>query len=67
MKDNSWLYGEDVSPPDIPQEIVDARLVLLKKHLEKLLDHSYHTRDNLRVNGIIKAIDFWESINKKEV
>jgi len=67
MKNNSWLYGEDVSPPDIPQEIVEARLELLKTHLAKLLDHSYHIRDNVRVAGVLKAIDFWQSINTKEV
>ncbi len=67
MKDNSWLYGENVSPPDIPQDVVDKRLELLKTNLAKLLDHSYHVRDNARVSSVLKAIDFWESINKKEV
>ena len=67
MKDNSWLYGEGIDPPDIPQEIVEARLKLLGLHLEELLDHSYHTRDNVRVSGVLKAIGFWESINKKAV
>jgi len=67
MKDNSFLYGEDVDVPMISHEVIDARVLLLKEHLAKLLDHSYHTRDATRCNSIIKAIDFWESINKKEL
>jgi len=67
MKSNSYLYGEDVEVPLIPQEVIDERLELLKVHLAKLLNHSYHIRDGNRVNKILSAIDFWESINKKEL
>ena len=67
MKDNSYLYGEDAEVPEIPADIIVRRVEVLKDHLADLLDHSYHTRDNNRVSAVIKAIDFWESINKKEV
>ena len=63
MKDNSYLYGDNVEVPTIPQDIIDKRVELLKAHLEKLLNHSYYTRDTTRVNKVIKAIDFWEKIN----
>jgi len=67
MKNNSYLYGEGVDVPMISHEVIEARLDLLKANLEKLLDHSYHTRDGVRCSAVIKAIDFWESINKKEI
>jgi len=65
MKNNSYLYGEDTEVPEIPQSIIDERVDKLKANLEKLLDHSYYTRDGLRINAIIKAIKFWETINEK--
>ena len=64
MKDNSYLYGEDIEVPEIPADIIMRRIELLKDNLEKLLDHSYHTRDTERCNAIFKAIKFWEQIGK---
>ena len=66
-KTNEYLYGEGVEVPLIPQEIVEARVIALQKHLSKLLDHSYYTRNGKRCNDIIHAISFWENINKKEI
>ncbi len=63
MKTNEHLYGEGVVVPEIPQNIVDERIELLKIQLARLLDHSYYTRNGVRVKEIIDAISFWESIN----
>ena len=62
---NEYLYGKDIDVPEIPEDIIMRRIELLKDHLEELLDHSYHTRDGERVNAILKAIKFWETINKQ--
>ena len=61
-----YLYGEDVIAPPIPLEVSERRIKLLELNLEKLLDHSFHTRDGRRCNAVIKAIDFWRNINKGE-
>lgn len=66
MLANEHLYGVDVDAPEVPQEIIDERLGLLKTHLAKLLDYSFHTRDGNRCNDVLKAIGFWENINKKD-
>ena len=60
-----YLYGTDVEVPEIPQEIIVRRIELLKEHLGELLEHSFYTRDNKRVNAVLKAIKFWEDINNK--
>ena len=58
-----YLYGKDVEVPEIPQDVIMRRLEALKEHLAELLEHSYHTRDNIRVSAVLKGIKFWESIN----
>ena len=63
MQTVEYLYGEGAEVPDIPAEVIARRLEILKEHLSKLLDHSYHTRDGNRVNDVLKAIKFWETIN----
>jgi len=60
---DEYLYDTN-EVPQIPTDIVNARLDLLKANLEKLLYHSYYTRDNVRVNAVLKAIHFWENINE---
>jgi len=65
MKTNEYLYGSEVEVQEIPNDIVMRRLELLKEHLEQLLNHSYYTRDEERVRAVLKAISFWEDINKK--
>jgi len=67
VKDNTYLYGEDVEVPSIPEEIIMRRTEALKEHLHELLDHSYHIRDGERVSAVIKAIHFWENINNKDL
>ncbi len=63
---NAYLYGEEVEVPEIPQEIIMRRIELLKDNLAELLDHSYYTRDGARVEKVLKAIRFWETINNKD-
>jgi len=65
MLANEYLYGEEVEVPEIPQEVVVRRLELLKEHLAELLDHTYYDRDAARCNAVLKAIKFWENINKE--
>jgi len=62
-KSNAYLYGEDVEVPQISMLVIARRIELLQDKLEELLDHSYHTRDSKRCNAIIKAIDFWDTLN----
>jgi len=62
MKDD-YLYSKNVVPPPIPQDVIDQRLMLLRNHLELLLNHSWHMRDSERCNDVLKAIEFWEDIN----
>jgi hypothetical protein len=61
----AYLYGEDIEVPEIPADVVMRRIELLKEHLAELLEHSYHTRDGVRCNAIIKAIKFWENLDKE--
>ena len=65
MISNSYLYGDGVDVDEIPAEIIVRRVELLKDNLSELLDQSYHTRDGVRCNAILKAIRFWENINKE--
>jgi hypothetical protein len=64
MKDNSYLYGENIQVPPVPDEIIRERVSLLESNLEELLNIHYLLRDGKRCNDIVKAIKFWESINE---
>ena len=59
---NLYLYGiEDV--PEIPQDVIDARIAILNKRLRQVQDVNYKTRDLELRNKLINAINFWEHIN----
>ena len=62
LLENEYLYGSGVVVPKIPEDVINIRLELLNSSLSKILDHSYHIRDNDRVAAILKAIDFWSKI-----
>ena len=62
MKTNDYLYGTD-DVPTIPQDVIDARIALLRANLAKVLAEHYLTRDANRANSILKAIKHWENIN----
>jgi len=61
---NMYLYGTE-EVPKIPQEIIDGRLDILNNNLRKLLNDSYLERDRVRVNKILKAIEFWKKLNNE--
>ncbi len=64
MISNKYLYGDaDVS--NIPQDIIDERVTALNVESKKLLDQHYLERDSERLNTILRAIDFWQGINKR--
>ena len=58
-----YLYGIDTKVPHIPQEVIASRVKLLNKQLSIVLECDYHLRDQARKNEVIKAINFWETIN----
>jgi len=62
MQTDDYLYGDEVTPPKVPTIIIQERVYLLNKHLKKLLDVPFYTRDGKRCNAIIKAIKFWEDM-----
>lgn len=64
MLTNTYLYGTDVIVPELPADVCMRRIELLKEHLEELLEHSYHTRDNDRVRDVLKAINFWQDLQR---
>jgi hypothetical protein len=66
MKTNEWLYGQDVDVPEIPAYVITRRIELLKEHLEELLETSYKKREFSRVRDVLKAIDFWEDIRRRD-
>lgn len=66
MKNNAYLYGEDVEVPEIPAEVIVRRIELLKEHLEELLEIDYKTRDLERIRHVVKAISFWEKLSMGE-
>jgi len=61
---NAYLYGEDIEVPEIPADIIARRLAALADNLEELLNHSYYDRDQARVNAVLKAIKFWNTIQE---
>jgi hypothetical protein len=65
MKTNAYLYGEDTEVPEIDSYIVSRRIELLKDNLDELLEVHHLKRDGKRVNTILSAIRFWESINRE--
>ena len=66
MITNSYIYGEDVEVPEIPGEIICLRIELLNEHLAELLNVHWSIRDRVRVDAVLKAIDFWSKINEAE-
>jgi len=60
VKSNQYLYGTDDVPP-IPKEVINARVALLKGHLNKLLEEPYAI-GTTRVKDVSDAINFWEML-----
>jgi len=64
LSKNLYLYGKE-EVPEIPEEIIQQRINILQLNLKDILNISWEKRDDERANKIIKAIEFWENINKK--
>ena len=65
MKDDSYLYGENVEVMPIPDEVINSRVRDLKSHRDYLIKDGMMKADSVRLNRVIEAIKFWETINKK--
>jgi len=63
MKRDSYLYGKFIEIPEIPADIIMRRVELLNDNLSELLAVPHLKRDTVRVNAILKAIDFWERMS----
>ena len=63
MDDNAYLYGKEVEVPEIPADIIMRRVELLNDTLTDLLSEPLLERDTLKINRVLKAITFWETIN----
>ena len=57
-----YLYGV-YEPQQIPQEIIDERILFMRHLLDSLQDTSYMERDQVRIKKIIDGISFWQNIN----
>jgi len=65
LKTNKYLYGSEIEVPPLDVEVILRRIELLCEHLDKLLEHSYHVRDQERVEAVLKAIKFWQKMIKE--
>jgi len=59
-----YLYGSDVTLPEIPEDVIMIRLKTLNNNLKDLLEYDYSVRDEKRISAILKAITFWVNINE---
>ena len=66
MTKQEYLYGSKTEVPLIPEEIIMRRVELLNDQLEELLEQHWIVRDMQRERDLIKAIAFWQNINKEE-
>lgn len=64
MHKNDYLYGTGVKVEPIPKEIADERIKKLNDNLHILLDVNYNKRDNIRVNDVMSAINFWHKLKQ---
>ena len=62
---NKYLYGEDVEVPALDAEVVMRRIELLKANREELYELHYTKRDEMRIRAIVKAINYWERMQKE--
>ena len=65
MLTNSYLYGDDFEVPDVPAYIVMCRVVQLKDRLAEVQEVEYMLRNHILKEDLLKAIEFWETINDR--
>lgn len=64
LNKQEYLYGQNIIVPLVPIEVANERIRLLNKNLNQLLEVNYRERDNIRVNAVMKAIDFWKDLSR---
>jgi len=64
-KTNEYLYGKDVEVPLLDSEVVMRRIELLKEHREELYELHYTKRDEAHIRDVVKAISYWENMQKE--
>ncbi len=62
---NEYLYGEDIEVPALDAEVIMRRIELLKENREELYELHYTKRDEMRIRAIVKAINYWERMQKE--
>ena len=65
MISNKELYDTE-NVPQVPVEICDKRIEILKEHMAKLLNVHYMHQDNNTINEVEKAIKFWTKFKNGE-
>lgn len=66
MKSNLYLYGVE-SPVKVPQAVIDSRTHLLRQNMAIELSEPSMSRNYNKITAIVKAIDFWETINSVDL
>jgi len=66
VQKNKYLYG-DVDVPEIDSLVVARRIELLDDHLTEVMNVPPLERNQNQAHAIIKAISFWQNINKEEI
>ena len=64
MRDNAYLYGEDVEVPELDTHMVMRRVELLKENRALLYEVHYSKRNNEKIREIDNAISFWEKLSR---
>ncbi len=62
---NEYLYGEDAEVPLLDSEVIMRRIELLKEHRCELYELHYTERDETRIRAVVKAISYWENMQRE--
>ncbi|HID92536.1 MAG TPA: hypothetical protein EYP60_00435 [bacterium (Candidatus Stahlbacteria)] len=67
MRTNTELYGKGVVVPNVPDNVANFRIQLLKENLRILVYHThYKNQDNALIKDVQEAIDFWNKLKTGE-
>jgi len=62
---NLEVFGTDEVTP-IPKEIIEERLMLLKRKMGELLLPHYMNQDTASINQCTKDIEYWKDMRESE-
>ena len=65
MLTNEQLYGSGIFVPPVPREIVEYRVALLEKNLEKIM-RDFPDVENHILTEVQNAIKFWKKLGDNE-